>query len=366
MSAQKGIHQLVHTLSYGDAISGEVLALRRCFHVMGIPSEIFAINTHPKYRGETRDYRDFPADFEGEVILHYSLGSPLNDLYSRLVKARRCLIHHNLTPAHWFSSVNPRIASDIQRGLTELPLLCAKTDRLLADSTFNAQELAALGFQAEVLELPIDAEKWSVPTNEGIASLLRNDPSLHVLHVGRVAPNKCIEDIIKSFYFLQKYVHRQSKLWLVGIDIDTEVYSFGLKRLVQQLSLDESVRFVGQRDDGELKALYQSAHVYVCMSEHEGFCLPVIEAMHFGLPVISFAAGALPQTVGSGGILLDEKRHPEIGELMYEVYANQELRSRLIRQGNQRAAELSGARFSERVHALFGAETSVVQMRAEA
>ena len=347
------LHQLVHTLSYGDAISGEVLALQRCLRKLGFESEIFAINTHPKYKGQARDYRDFPAGFTGEALLHYSLGSPLNDLYRTLTSATRSLVYHNLTPAHWFRSINPRIVSDIERGLSELPQLCAVSDHLLADSSFNAGELRALGFEASVLPLPIDTHKWDVETNPGIYSLLKNDPCLHVLHVGRMAPNKCIEDVIKSFYFLQKYVHKNSKLWLVGIDIDTEVYSFGLKRLAQQLSLEDHVRFVGQRDDGELKALYQAAHVYICMSEHEGFCLPVVEAMHFGLPVISFASSALPETIGTAGVLVEQKRHPELAELIFELYSNTELRRRLIEAGHRRVSELSVEHFSRRVEELF-------------
>ncbi len=346
------VHQLVHTLSYGDAISGEVLALRRCLQQMGISSEIFAINVHPKYKSQARDVRDFPQAFSGEVILHYSLGSPLNDLYRGLSTVGRALIYHNLTPAHWFRSTNPRIAADIERGLRELPELCRLSDLLIADSAFNAGEHKTLGFDASVLELPIDSEKWSVPANPGILSLLQSDPSLHVLHVGRFAPNKCVEDIIKCFYFLQKHIHQTSKLWLVGIDIDTEVYSFGLKRLVQQLGIDESVHFIGQRDDSELKSLYQAASMYLCMSEHEGFCLPVIEAMHFGLPVISFASSALPQTIGAGGILVKEKKHPEIAELMFRVYSDAKLRTRMIEAGKQRASELSVEKFSEQVQGL--------------
>lgn len=359
------LHQLVHTLSYGDAISGEVLALQRCLRAQGFESEIYAIHTHPKYKGAARDYRDFSGHFSGEVLLHYSLGSPLNDLYRNLKAATRSLIYHNLTPAHWFRSVNPRIVADIERGLSELPELCALSDRLIADSAFNAGELRDLGFQASVLPLPIDTHKWDIETNAGIHALLKNDSCLHLLHVGRMAPNKCIEDIIKSFYFLQKYVHKNSKLWLVGIDIDTEVYSFGLKRLAQQLSVEDHVRFVGQRDDGELKALYQAAHVYICMSEHEGFCLPVVEAMHFGLPVLSYASSALPETIANAGMLVEQKRHPELGELIFEMYSNTDLRRRLIEAGHQRVSELSVENFAKRVAELFSvAPVAVLQAEA--
>jgi glycosyltransferase involved in cell wall biosynthesis len=349
------MHQLVHTLSYGDAISGEVLALQRCLQELGLQSEIFAIHTHPKYKGRTRSYLELSPQFSGSVILHYSLGSPLNSLYRSLTQARRILIHHNLTPASWFASINPRIFRDIEQGRHEFPELLGLTDVRLADSRFNVAEIEALGYSAEILELPIDSDKWSVAENPGIMQLLKGDPKLHLLHVGRLAPNKCIEDIIKVFYYLHKFIEPQSKLWLVGIDIDTEVYSFALKRLVHELGLDEAVTFTGQRDDGELKAFYCAASAYICMSEHEGFCLPVIEAMHFGLPVVAFASSALPDTVGTGGILVSEKKHPEIAEIIAKISRPGTLRESLMSAGKQRVAELSLSKFKKRVSELFGA-----------
>ena len=352
------IHQLVHTLSYGDAISGEVLGLQRCFHALGHESEIYAINVHPKLKGKAKDYRELSSDFDGQIILHYSLGSPLNALYQELVNARRSLIYHNLTPPEWFSGVNPRIVVDIQQGQKELPELCKITDLLLADSKFNAQELKDLGFNAEVLELPVDNSRWDIATNQGILSVARSTSSLNVLHVGRLAPNKCVEDIIKAFYFLHHHVYKDSTLWLVGIDIDTELYSYALKRLANELRVDHAVRFCGCLADSEVKALYEASSVYLCMSEHEGFCLPVIEAMHFGLPVISYASSALPDTMGDGGILVTQKKHPEIAELIYELHTNQALRSKIIDAGKKRIAELSFDRFQSRVQELFSKDAA--------
>lgn len=134
------VHQLVHTLSYGDAISGEVIAIQRHFQKQQLKSEIYAINVHSHYKTIAKDYRSFPQFFSGQVVLHYSLGSPLNDLYMSLGSAKRLLIYHNLTPPHWFSGVNPRIVADIKHGLEELPLLCKASHSLMADSAFNATD----------------------------------------------------------------------------------------------------------------------------------------------------------------------------------------------------------------------------------
>ena len=351
------VHQLVHTLSYGDAISGEVLALQRCFRAQGRESEIFALNVHPKYAGRAKDAASFPVDFNGEVVLHYSLGSSLNDLYSRLTGAVRCMIYHNLTPARWFEGVNPRIVRDIEQGLVELPKLCRLTDRLIADSAFNAGELRSLGFEATVLELPIDDAKWSIPRNEGVYNVVKGEPGIHMLHVGRLAPNKCIEDIIRTFWFVHRFVEPRSRLWLVGIDIDTELYAFALKRLVHELELENAVNFVGCMLDDEVKALYEAATVYLCMSEHEGFCLPVIEAMNFGLPVVAYASSAVPDTLGGAGVLVREKRHAEIAELIGEIKRNDALRSKLSAAGRERVGALSFARFEAQVAEVFARRT---------
>lgn len=352
----KQIYQLVHTLSYGDAISGEVLALHRAFEESGRESKIFAVHEHPKLKGSSISHTDFPVDFDGTVILHYSIGSPINGVYRNLEKANRVIIYHNLTPVHWFEKINPRVRDDLKAGFQELPELCALSDRIIADSSFNASEIRDHGFEAEVLNLSVDPARWDEPTNPGIAAAIQGAPGIHLLHVGRLAPNKCIEDIIKIFYFLHHYVEKNSQLWLPGIDIDTELYSFSLKRLVHELDLERAVHFCGCVADSELRAMYEHCTAYVCMSEHEGFCLPAVEAMHFGMPVIAYASSALPDTVGSGGILIQEKRHAEIAELIAEIHNNQTLRDDLIRRGKSRSAELSFENFRDRALQLFSSE----------
>lgn len=356
----RAVHQLVHTLSYGDAISTEVLALQSALSSSGTESRIYSINTHPRHKGETVDYREFDRAFEGEVILHYSLGSPLNPLYTSLNRCKRTLIYHNITPARWFAPVNHRVAADIEAGLDELPALCRCSDRLLADSAFNAAELAQLGFAAEELALPVYSGRWDEPRNEGIFRLAKEEGGIQLLHVGRLAPNKCVEDIIKIFYYLHHHIDKHSRLWLVGIDTDTELYSFSLKRLAHELHVADAITFAGCLADSEVRALYEACSSYVCMSEHEGFCLPVIEAMHFGLPVLAFASSAVPETLGAGGVLVREKRHPEIAELLYRMHNDPELRAKIVSAGRAQVGRFSMQRFKERVAGLFGESGSCV------
>jgi glycosyltransferase involved in cell wall biosynthesis len=148
----------------------------------------------------------------------------------------------------------------------------------------------------------------------------------------------------------------------VGIDTDTELYSFSLRELANHLGIGYAVEFVGPLSDSEVRAMYEASDVYVCMSEHEGFCLPLIEAMHFGLPVVAFAAGAVPDTLGSGGVLVREKKHAEIGQLIADIAAPGELREHLIKNGRERVGYFSFERFAARVHELLTTSARVETM----
>jgi glycosyltransferase involved in cell wall biosynthesis len=353
---KRAIHQLVHTLSYGDAISTEVLALQRVLRELGFSSEIFAIHEHPLLKGRSIPYSGLDAEASGELILHYSLGSPLNDIYKGWSRGHRTIVYHNITPAKWYRSVNKRVADDIEVGLRDLPGLCQVSDAIWADSEYNAGEIRELGFEVDVLELLVDPARWDPPRNEGIYTSVSGSPGIQVLHVGRLAPNKRVEDIIKSFYFLVKYIDREARLRLVGIDTDTELYSFSLRELANYLGIGYAVEFVGPLSDGEVRAMYEASDVYLCMSEHEGFCLPIIEAMHFGLPVLAYAAGAVPDTMGDGGILVREKRHAEIAALIAKLASPGELREQVISRGRERVKIFSYENFSNRAKELIGAD----------
>lgn len=364
MTRARSIHQLVHTLSYGDAISTEVLALQRTLRSLGYISEVYAIGEHSRLAGRSCPYREVLDCQEADLILHYSLGSPLNDIYSSWTRGRKFLVYHNITPARWFEGVNSRVARDIEHGLAELPALCRVSDGLWADSPFNAAELGTLGFKPEVLELPVDPERWERARDEKVFSTVKGAAAVNILHVGRLAPNKCVEDILKSFHYLHRQIEKDSRLWLVGIDTDTELYSFALREMAARLGIGHVVEFAGCLSDEGVRALYEASSAYICMSEHEGFCLPLVEAMHFGLPVVAFGAGAVPHTVGDGGVVVSEKRHSEIAEILAELASPTPLRARCIESGRRRVADFGFSRFGARVQELV--EPQRLERRASA
>lgn len=353
MSTMPVFHQLVHTLSYGDAISTEVLALRDTLRRLGYRSEIYALHEHPMYRGYTKQPEELESESSAHIILHYSLGSSLNEIFARWSRGGRILVYHNITPARWYSEINKRVSDDIERGVEELPALCAQSDAIWADSIFNAEELKTYGdFSVEVLDLLVSDQRWTQPRDEKMFSSVAKSDGCQVLHVGRIAPNKCLEDVIKTFYFLNKYGDPLSRLRLVGIDTDTEMYAFALRDLADRLGIGARVEFTGALSDSEVRALYEASDVYLCMSEHEGFCLPLIEAMHFSLPVVAYSAAAVPETLGEAGILIHEKRHAEIAKVIGRIREDPRLRDQLVHTGRARVSKYSMTRFSDRVQRL--------------
>jgi len=347
------VHQFVHVLNYGDAISGEAIAIKRLVEEQGMQCKIYCVHSHEKVREHASKMSEFETNFDSSsekhcILLHYSIASPLNDLYAKIQGGLKALLYHNLTPVSWFLPYNTRVADDLKIGHKELPALLEISDIVLADSTYNKSELEKLGCNScQVLPLPIDGEKWSVAENPGIAKILLGNGCKNFLHVGRLAPNKCIEDIIKTFYFYHHKIDSKSKLWLIGHDIDTEIYSLELRLLVESLRVENAVEFVGSVADSELKAFYQNSDCYLCMSEHEGFCVPVLEAMRFKLPVVAYASTALPETMGDAGFLVNEKNHAEIAELVSMIVAKPALKSEIVKRGLKRVDDFSENRFYE-------------------
>ncbi len=158
---------------------------------------------------------------------------------------------------------------------------------------------------------------------------LYDDGRTNVLFVGRIIPNKKIDDLVRSFAVFQKWLRPRSRLLLVGDHRGFERYFDRLQELVRELRLDEVV-FTGQVDDDELYAYYRLADVFLCLSEHEGFGVPLQEAMHFGLPVIAYDAGAVRETLRGGGLLLQDKRPELVADLLDRLTRGGELRRAVL------------------------------------
>jgi glycosyltransferase involved in cell wall biosynthesis len=345
---RRRLDQLLPNFSYGDAIGNHVQALQRAFRAGGFASDVFAQMRHPKLRALSKDYSEYLLADEPEniCVYHFSIGSALSEFFGNL-RARKVLVYHNITPPEYLQGVNRRAEFECRRGRQELGELAGRVELALADSEFNKQELDAMGF-ARTAVLPIIVGFAGCEESPRRDLLRRfDDGAVNVLHVSRFVPNKKIEDVVKSFAVYKK-INPRSRLFLVGTDVSFENYSEAVHDLVDRLGV-EDVHFPGHVDGRELCTYYRLADLYLLMSEHEGFCVPLLESMHFGVPVIAYRAAAVPYTLGGAGLLVEEKRYEEIAELMDRVVTDTDLRERLVAGGRKRLDDFAPARIETRL-----------------
>lgn len=332
----KAIHQFVAGFTANDAISNEALALRAIFRRWGYAAEIFCepIHTDSALRKESHNAGQ-AADIIGPddiAILHLSIGSVVNDIFKDLA-CRKALRYHNITPAGFFRGLQEKLAHDLNWGRTQAGALAQTAQVNLADSQFNATELIRMGYTSvQVMPLVLDFDKIKTPADRKLLRAL-NDDHINILFVGRCAPNKRIEDVLRAFEYFQKTVASNARFIHVGSFAGLERYQALITAYARHLQLNHLV-FAGAVPQAKLTAYYQTAHLFLCMSAHEGFCIPLIESMAHNLPILAYAAGAVPETLDGAGVLVLEKQWGYIAEMM----------GRLTQRGPLREAVLHGQR----------------------
>ncbi len=332
------IHQLVAGFSRGDAISNEAVVMRDLFREWGYESEIFCEHKRilPELRGEARELSEATGRLRDDdvALLHLSIGSPANEVFPSL-KGRKAILYHNITPPEYFRLIQPATAQQLAKGREQARALADVAIVNLADSQFNADELTQWGYiNPQVFPLMLDFGRLTGTVDRAVYRRFR-DGKKNVLFVGRCAPNKKIEDVITLFAYFQKAVEPHSRLILAGSYAGTERYQRLLLSMVRDLKL-ENVLFAGSIPQAELNACYRAADVFVCMSEHEGFCIPLIEALVQGVPVLAYAAAAVPETLGGAGVLFGGKRYEEMAEMMGCLMRDARLRQAVLQRQAER------------------------------
>jgi len=310
------VHQVLATLGYGDAIGHEVLGIQRVLQDAGYESDIFVETADRRLEHLTTDYREMVGAINPEDVLihHFSIGSRASRTAYAL-PGRMALVYHNITPPEYFLGVHKDLVKLCFRGRRELTAYISRCEMALGDSEYNRQELEALGF----------ANTGVLPVVPGFTHLdlepntMTSDPFddgwTNVMFVGRVIPNKKFEDVISAFHVYRTRHNPRSRLLLVGSYGGFEKYLTMLHALVARLGTPD-VHFLGHVSNEELTALYEVADLFLCASEHEGFCVPLIESFYKRVPVLAFAATAVPATMDGGGVLYDTKDPFEVARLM--------------------------------------------------
>jgi glycosyltransferase involved in cell wall biosynthesis len=332
------VHQFLTSYAYGDAIGNEALAIRDFLRANGIESEIFTLHFHPRYAHQVRNYLEYDrfSDPRNMVIYHFSIGSLVTKKFLRLAD-KKIIIYHNITPYHFFLDFHRGLAKDCFKGRLELKSLADKVDLALGDSEYNRGELVAAGFkQTGVLPLVMDFAKFDHPVLPVLQALFA-DGKHNLLYVGRISPNKKVEDVIMTFHLYQKYFHADSRLLIVGEYRGFERYLNALQNQVRELRV-QNVHFSGHVPLAEVVSYFKLAHLYLHLSEHEGFCAPIPESFHLGIPVVAFDGGAVAETMNNGGILVREKDLLKIAALCHEILTRPKLKATIL-AGQEKALE---------------------------
>jgi glycosyltransferase involved in cell wall biosynthesis len=307
-----------------------MLEIQKALKKKGYRSEIFSRFYEPrmaKYAKNFREYTKFSSP-SNVVIFHFSIGSPVSKMFFR-IPDKRVMIYHNITPYEFFLDTHRILSRECYKGRLEIKLFVDKVDLALGDSEFNRKELESLGYaNTGVLPLLIDYSKFDGKQDPVVRQIYDNG-KFTVLFVGRVIPNKKFEDVIKTFHFYKKYFNPDSQLLLVGDFRGMERYLAALKRLVEELELSD-VHFPGRVDFAELLTCFQLADVYLSMSEHEGFGVPLVESYYLGLPVVAYAAGAIEETMNGGGVLVHEKDFPKTAALLDKLHKDKIFREKIV------------------------------------
>ena len=337
-STRPSVHQVLATLGYGDAIGNEVLGIRAVLREAGYASEIFVETADPQLEPLTRDYQDLTDASHPDNILihHFSIGSRASRIAYALPD-RMVLVYHNITPPEYFVGVHTDLVRLCYSGRRELLAYVNRCDLALGDSTFNRQELEQFGFpRTGVLPVvPSFAHLEDTPDRTLVSEF--DDERINILFVGRLIPNKRIEDVIRFYQAYRVTRQRNARLLLVGAHSDFESYLATLHHLIATLRVRD-VHIMGHVSNAELTACYDVADLFLSASEHEGFCVPLVEAFHKRVPVVAYAAAAVPATMDGAGVLYETKNPRHVAAIMDTVLSNPALEAEIV-QGQDAALD---------------------------
>src|SRR3954469_15397380 len=341
-------HQFHPVLAYGDAVGNDAFELQRLFWASDVRSDLFAWEAKPEVRALVRDWRDLerlPKD--ALLLIHHSMG---NDVIGEVAKLpqRKAVVYHNITPGHYFAGLNEHARKYSDLGREQLKELAKVAEFGFADSEFNRQELEAAGLKkTAVVPILYDWEQFDVVPDASVTRAL-SDERTSILVVGQILPQKAIHDVIAGF---ARYRQRDTgaRLYLVGSTAMSASYLERLNAQIADAGLTDEVTFTGSVSAEQLVAYYRGATALLTLSDHEGFCVPLVEAMRSRLPIVAHAAGAIPETLGDAGILLASKTPDRVAEALEKVVSDQQAREELIALGEERLRDFSREKVRDRL-----------------
>lgn len=337
------VYQLLQTLSYGDAVGNETLIIKRILTENCIVNDIFAESFVGNCLVEGKYIENFPKVTKDDVVIyHFAISCKKAIDLLKNINCHKIIIYHNVTPDKFFTDYNFELSELCINARAELKALSGIVDYCIADSEYNKQELIEVGYKCkiDVLPLLIPFEDYDKAPSAKVLQQYMDDGYTNLLFVGRIAPNKKQEDIIKVFNYYKKNINPKSRLIFVGNATGMESYYEKLQYYVKALELDDVI-FTGHIGFDDILAYYRLADVFLCMSEHEGFGVPLVEAMYFEIPIIAYNSSAIPWVLGDSGVLVDNKNSILWAKLIERILNDEELGNEILMGQRNRLADFS-------------------------
>jgi len=335
-----GVHQLLPTVSPYDAIGNEVFVIQSILTKLGYDSKIYAENIHPDLKRKVKKLTEYKQNKEKNdiFIYHHSIGSNVFDFIESLDK-KIIMIYHNITPPEFFEDINDEISELCHLGRTQLEKLKNKVEFAVAASEYSRIDLEKLGYKkTTVIPILLDMQKYKKQPDQDLISKYQN--YTNILYVGRITPSKRIDEVIKIFHYYNSNINPDSNLFLLGMfDGLSDKYYLSLKLMIEKTGI-KNVFFVTDANDKILVTYYSLADLFITMSNHEGFCVPLVENMFFRVPIIANNSSAIPYTLGNAGVLIKEETFEEVGELVDLILGDEKLKKEIIEKQTKRFSEL--------------------------
>lgn len=347
------IHQFIPSFAPRSAVGEHTLQVRALLHDLGIRSDIYVGEAKRGVERISAPFRTYGGERHAETYLLYqaSTGSPMADFLLERPEPK-IVNYHNITPASLFEPWEPHVGAELAAGRRQLGGLAPVTALGIGDSTYNTDELDALGYRSTtVAPILLDLAGFEAePDPEALARLAHRDGDRDGsgggatwLFVGRISPNKAQHDLLKALAVYRRVYDPEARLRLVG-GSSSHAYLTALEGLRHALGLDDAVDILGEVSAGELSAAYRRADVFVAASDHEGFCVPLLEAMHHALPIVAYGSSAVPETLGAGGLCLPSKAPTLMAAAVHRVLSDRALAAALAEAGRRRLADFELAK----------------------
>jgi glycosyltransferase involved in cell wall biosynthesis len=346
------VDQVIPSLASRDAIGVSSLNLRDGLRAVGIDSDIYYGSFTPDVEREGRPVIELGRATRGRWLLYQaSIGSPVYDILAARSEPK-IVNYHNITPASLLRDWEPAVAYEASLGREQLARLAPQSRLAVADSGFNESELLALGYTGTaVVPLLIDMHSKSDSPDPDLADRLQRrkdrDGGADLLYVGKISPHKAPHDLVKMLEVLRRIHDPAARLHLIGSPLG-ETYEPALRAFIAELGLEDAVNLPGSVSGAELEAYFRAADVFVMASDHEGFCVPLAEAMGHGVPIVAYGVAAVPETVADAGLVLPDKSALPFATAVGRVLHDPQLRALLAAAGRDRAAGFNLAASTDR------------------